>query len=570
MPSWSTRPGGVSETSVRAPGQIDELAKAFALLRRETEKPLPARIAEAALAVAGARRAAVYLRDGDRWLLAFDSAEDSAPIEPPPSFPGAAAFDAGLLWVPLDAEGEIHGCLALEGLDHDEPEELAAALGLIFGSVLAASRLSRLVKDAEFEIKARLLELESLYDLGLSLAGQLDLSALADEVLYRSISLTDARKGTLVVFGERGAAPLARSVGGDLLPPQAVWSWDLPAGEVAINNDAAHVPTAGVLLADCEKCLAVSIAVPGRRLGVLAVADKESRDSRILDFTPGDARLLSLFANQAAAAIETTRLHREAIEKERIERELELAAAIQRQLLPRELPRISGVELAGSTLPTRQVGGDYFDLFPLSGGRLGFVVADVSGKGIPAALLVSTVHAAIHLQIEASETIVDLVSRIDRHLQRFSPAHKFLTLFFGVLEPGADTLRYVSAGHNPALLSRRDGGIDRLSATGVPLGLLPHGSWREETVLFQRGDLLCVYTDGFTEATNGDEEEFGLERLEQGVQSRLSLTAREIADGLSSEVAAFAAGIPQYDDQTLLIVRRETGDGRREQTARPR
>jgi len=547
----------VSEATLRGPGLIEELAKAFAILRRETEKPLPARIAEAALAVAGAHRAAVYLRDGDRWLLGFDSRKDGAPIEPPEPFPTNAIVQAGLLWVPLDSEGEAHGCLALEGPEHEESEELAAALGLIFGSVLAASRLSRLVKDAEFEIKARLLELESLYDLGLSLSGQLDISALADEVLYRSISLTDARKGTLIVFGERGTGPLARSVGGDLLPPQAIWSWDLPEGEVAINNDAAHVPTAGVRLSDCQKCLAVSIAVPGRRLGVLAVADKESRDGRVLDFTPGDARLLSLFANQAAAAIETTRLPREAIEKERIERELELAAAIQRQLLPRELPHIAGVELAGSTLPTRQVGGDYFDWFPLSGGRLGFVVADVSGKGIPAALLVSTVHAAIHLQIDASETIVDLVSRIDRHLQRFSPAHKFLTLFFGLLEPGADLLRYVSAGHNPALLARTGGAIDRLSATGVPLGLLPHGSWREETVPFHRGDLLCVYTDGFTEATNGDEEEFGLERLEQGFRSRRTLPTREISDALYGEVAAFAAGIPQYDDQTLLIVRRE-------------
>jgi sigma-B regulation protein RsbU (phosphoserine phosphatase) len=547
----------VSGATLRGPGLFDEFAKAFAILRRETEKPLAARIAGAALAVAGARRAVVYLRDGERWLLGFDSGNDGAPIEPPESFPTSAIVLAGLLWVPLDAEGETHGCLALEGLEHEEPEELAAALGLIFGSVLAASRLSRLVKDAEFEIKARLLELESLYDLGLSLSGQLDISALADEVLYRSISLTDARKGTLIVFGERGAGPLARSVGGDLLPPQAIWSWDLPEGEVAINNDAAHVPTAGVRLSDCQKCLAVAIAVPRRRLGVLAVADKESRDGRVLDFTPGDARLLSLFANQAAAAIETTRLHREAIEKERIERELELAAAIQRQLLPRELPHIPGVELAGSTLPTRQVGGDYFDWFPLSGGRLGFAVADVSGKGIPAALLVSTVHAAIHLQIDASETIVDLVSRIDRHLQRFSPAHKFLTLFFGLLEPGASLLRYVSAGHNPALLARSGGAIDRLSATGVPLGLLPHGAWREETVPFHRGDLLCVYTDGFTEATNGDEEEFGLERLEQGVRSRLTLPTREICDALYGEVAAFAAGIPQYDDQTLLIVRRK-------------
>jgi sigma-B regulation protein RsbU (phosphoserine phosphatase) len=547
----------VGDSAVRTNAGVEGLAKAFAALSIETEKPLPARIAGAALALAGVRRAAVYLRERDRWQLAFDSHPGSEPGDPPDRFLVTAISHGGLLWVPLEAEGETHGCLALEGLDDESPTELAAGLGLVFGAVLAAHRLSRLVKDAEFEIKARLLELESLYDLGLSLTGQLDISALADEVLYRSISLTDARKGTLLVFGERGAPPLSRSVGGDILPLEAARTWDLPAGEAAINNDAALVPTAGVQLSDCQKCLVVPIAMPGRRLGVLAVADKESRDGRVLDFTAADARLLALFANQAAAAIDTTRLHREALEKERIERELELAAAIQRQLLPRELPRLSGLELAGSTLPTRQVGGDYFDFFPLSRGRLGFVVADVSGKGIPAALLVSTVHAAIYLQIDASETIVELVSRIDKHLQRFSATHKFLTLFFGVLEPDAGLLRYVSAGHNPALLARRSGGIERLAATGVPLGLVPNGSWTEESISFGRGDLLCAYTDGFTEASNADEEEFGLERLEDELTSGLSLPARELSDRLFGAVAEFAQGMPQYDDQTLLIVRRE-------------
>jgi sigma-B regulation protein RsbU (phosphoserine phosphatase) len=422
--------------------------------------------------------------------------------------------------------------------------------------MVRSSRLSRLVKDAEFELKARLLELESLYDLGLSLAGQLDVSSLADEVLYRSISLTDARKGTLVLFGERGAPPLSRSVGGELLPPGAASTWELPAGNVLINNEANRVPTAGVSFAEFEKWLLVSIAVPERRLGVLAVADKESRDGRVLDFTTADARLLSLFANQVAAAVETTRLHREAIEKERIERELELAAAIQRQLLPRELPQIPGLELAGGTRPTRQVGGDYFDFFPLSRGRLGFVVADVSGKGIPAALLVSTVHAAIHLQIEASDTIVELVSRIDRHLQRFSATHKFLTLFFGVVDPETSVLRYVSAGHNPALLARRSGDVERLHATGVPVGLLPHSSWTEETSPFESGDLLCVYSDGFTEATNAEEEEFGLDRLERALVERIAVPARDLSDDLFREVSLFAQGVPQYDDQTVLIVRR--------------
>ena len=207
-------------------------------------------------------------------------------------------------------------------------------------------------------------------------------------------------------------------------------------------------------------------------------------------------------------------------------------------------------------MPTRQVGGDYFDWFPLSGGRLGFLVADVSGKGVPAALLVSTVHSAVHLQIDEAKDVADLVARIDRHLRRFAATRKFLTLFFGLLDPATGRFRYVSAGHNPALLARAGGEMLRLESTGVPVGMLPNASWREESVTLAAGDLLCVYTDGVTEAVDERDEEFGLERLSRLVRKGASRPVRELCDEVLAAVADFARGMPQYDDQTLLLVRR--------------
>lgn len=544
--------------SAPAAARFSEFWKAVGgTLRRDPELPLPGRIAEAALAVSGARRAALFMREKDLWLVA-GAAGETGPggLALPEPFPTAALHLRDVFWVPLETESEVHGLLGLAGVEQEESENLAAFCGPIFGGLLAAHRLSRMVKEADFELKARLLELESLYDLGLSLGGQLDLPALADEVLYRSISLTDARKGALVLFGESGLAILSRHEGDELLPADQVAGWELPEGGAVINNAAATLPTAGLRLASCEKCLAVAITVAGRRLGVLAVADKESRDGSVLDFTPSDARLLSLFANQAAGAIETARLHREAIEREKIERELELAAAIQREILPRFLPEVAGVELAAANLPTRQVGGDYFDLFPLSRGRLGFLVADVSGKGIPAALLVSTVHAAVHLQIDEARTVAELIERIDRHLQRFSATRKFLTLFFGLLEPDSGLLRYVSAGHNPALIARADGRLERVESTGVPVGMLPNATWREETLTLGPGELIAVYTDGLTEAVNGSDEEFGLERLSRRIARDAHEPVQRLCDSVLADVADFASGMPQYDDQTLLLVRR--------------
>jgi sigma-B regulation protein RsbU (phosphoserine phosphatase) len=516
------------------------------------EGPLPARVAEAALAATGARDATLFLREREAWVRAGDGAGVPAAGEVPEPLPEGIFVREGHVWLPLCAEGETHGLLRLSGVPSDGGPEHAAMLSFVLGAVVATHRLSRQVREAEFELKARLLELESLYDLGLSLGGQLDLSALADEVLFRSISLTDAGKGTLVLFEESGVVLLERSVGDEVISARDAAAWSLPEGGV-INNAARSEPTAGMKIESCEKCLAAAISVPGRRLGILAVADKESRDGRVLDFTATDARVLSLFANQAAGAIETARLHKDAIEKERIERELELAAAIQRQILPRDVPDVRGVEIAARNRPTRQVGGDYFDLFPLSGGRLAFLVADVSGKGVPAALLVSTVHAAVHLQIDEAKTISDLIGRIDRHLQKYAATHKFLTCFFGLLEPDSGTLRYVSAGHNPALLRRPSGVVDRIKATGVPMGMFPNASWREESLVMAPGDLLCVYSDGITEALDAADEEFGIDRLSGLLGPE---TPARTCDAVFEAVSAFAGETPQYDDQTLLLVRR--------------
>jgi len=166
------------------------------------------------------------------------------------------------------------------------------------------------------------------------------------------------------------------------------------------------------------------------------------------------------------------------------------------------------------------------------------------------------VHAAVHLQIDEAPTIADLFARIDRHLQRYAVTRKFLTCFFGLIEPDTGTLRYVSAGHNPALLRRADGRVEQLGATGVPLGMFPNATWKEKETTIGAGDLLCVYTDGVTEALDSREEEFGMERLTTLVAS--SDSPDELCKAIFAAVDAFAAGVPQYDDQTLLIVRSKT------------
>ncbi len=443
--------------------------------------------------------------------------------------------------------------LLLVLLDAPPPDPVAfASVTAHAASILAVIRMSERVQRADFELKYRVWELQSLYDVGLSIAGTLDLDSLADDILLKSVSLLNARTGTLIVRDDaREGGVLAKHFGAPLLP--GVRLEDLPDRVCRCNVRGERI---GALVnAPAEKLLLAPIAAEGRPLGVLVVADKENRAGGIDDFTAGDERILSLFGNQAAIALENARLHRESVEKERMEREIELAASIQKTILPASLPDVPGLSLAGGNRPTRQVGGDYFDVFPLPDGQTAFCVADVAGKGVPAALLVSTVHACLKILLDTG--IADLpgfVGRIHRHLLGFSSTRKFVTLFLAVYDPASRRLRYLNAGHNPGL-HLSGGRAALLPSGGPPIGILPHASYKEGVITLAPGDTVVLYSDGITEAINAAEEEFGMERL---IALSLEGDAEppEILSGrIFGAVSDFTRGVAQYDDQTVLIAR---------------
>lgn len=421
-------------------------------------------------------------------------------------------------------------------------------------SILAWTRMAEKLRGADFELKYRVWELESLYDVGLSIAGTLDMDAVADDILMKSVSLLNARQGTLIVRnGVEADDLLLKDFGGPLLLPAAVA--DLPVGVLVSNRRDERLGALADTLS--EKLLAVPILSEGKNLGVLVVGDKENRAGGIDDFGPNDVRILSLLGNQAAIALENARLHREAVEKERIEREIELAASIQRAILPQTLPEVPGLAIAGGNKPTRQVGGDFFDVFPLNDGTVALCVADVSGKGVPAALLVSTVHACLHLLLDV-ETIdlPAIVARANRHLVRFSATRKYATLFLARFDPRTRELTYVNAGHNPGILLSGSS-MQLLPSSGVPIGMLPGAVHHEERRTLAKGDLLALYSDGITEAVNGLDEEFGMERLEALLCRRRDEPVADVSRHVFEAVNEFTRGVAQYDDQTVLVARVE-------------
>lgn len=505
----------------------------------------PGRRVAAGRGVPAAAVAAFMASDGERLREAGALGEPAARAlfgdEP------VSAGEARL--IPLTAGDETLALLALGGAPHD-PVGFASVVAHA-ASMLAWVRMSEKVREADFELKYRVWELESLYDVGLSIAGTLDLDSLVDDILMKSVSLLNARAGALIVR-EQGETErlLVKNFGGELVDPTRLP--ELPDRVVIANTPSERI---GALAdAGAEKILSVPIRSDGNLLGFLLVGDKETRAGGVDDWGEGDARILSLFGNQAAIALENARLHREAVEKERMEREIEIAASIQRTILPTQLPAVSGLLVFGANRPTRQVGGDYFDVQALPDGRIAFCVADVSGKGVPAALLVSTVHACVHLLIEGVGDLPALVRRANEHLARFSAARKFVTLFIAVFEPKDATFTYVNAGHNPAIRFT-NGTSSLLGSTGLPIGMLPNVVHTAETLALQPDDLLVLYSDGITEAIDGKDEEFGLERLKALVGANRSEAPVEVTQRIFAAVDDFTRGIAQYDDQTVLVAR---------------
>ena len=289
-------------------------------------------------------------------------------------------------------------------------------------------------------------------------------------------------------------------------------------------------------------------------IGVLAAADRETREGGIGAFETNELRLLALFANQVAIAIENARLHREALEKQAMERDLELAATIQSNILPKSLPSFPNVEIAALSRPARQVGGDYHAFF-VRDGVLTALVADVAGKSMPAALLVSALHAVLQLLFAEGRDIGEIATELNRHIHSWSAENKFITMIMVSIDPENETVQYVNAGHNPGYLIA-DGQIDTIKSHGLPIGILPNSRYLAQTRPFPAGSWAVLYSDGITEAEDVGGDEFGNERLEAVFEAHRDAGANVVRDRIADAVAAFVGEAPQKDDETIVIVKR--------------
>jgi serine phosphatase RsbU (regulator of sigma subunit) len=272
-------------------------------------------------------------------------------------------------------------------------------------------------------------------------------------------------------------------------------------------------------------------------------------------FTEEDLAIVTHLAFVAAAKIETARLLEERMEKRRLEQDMQVAAEIQRSLLPSAPPAVEGYDICGINLPCRTVGGDYYD-YCVDEGRLLLALGDVSGKGTGAALLMTVLRAAVR-GAWGDGTPADAVQTINHTVVQNVPANKYITFFMGRLDPETGVLRYVNAGHNPPLLVRSDGSVESLHEGGMVLGLMEGVPYAEGEVALGQGDTLVVYSDGVTETWDAAEEEFGEGRLTDVIVRERTGGAAALQQAILSELESFSGGAKGTDDRTLIIIQRD-------------
>lgn len=402
--------------------------------------------------------------------------------------------------------------------------------------------------------------LQVLLDVHQALARPIGQRELLNLVLDRAFDLLRPEEG--VVFLRSGAdsyyvaaSRTAPGVPGDHLYSRTLVEEVVEKGQGALvidaRTDERFAGAGSILSSGIRSLVAAPLLDNEGAMGMVALSSRLG----MREFTSQDLELLASLASVAALRLRNLDLVRDAAERQRLSEEVQLARAIQVALLPARLPEIPGWALAAGNVPSLGVSGDFYLLDEVAGELL-VLLADVSGKGIGAALLTASLEALAADPIERGASPEEICTLVARRLFQRTPPATYATAFIGLLDPASGSLRYANAGHNPAILMRAGGDSLELGATGFPLGLMPDAEYEAETVELAAGDTLVVYTDGITEAADPDGEEYGMPRLVRTCREHRSAAPVELAGAVESDLEDFLRGAQPADDRTLVLARR--------------
>jgi sigma-B regulation protein RsbU (phosphoserine phosphatase) len=397
--------------------------------------------------------------------------------------------------------------------------------------------------------------MQALIRAGQVLSENKPLSELFPVILDLAIQAVNAQRGVLLIL--EGDTLVPRAHKGDGFRISSGVRDRVIKGKASIlvrdaQLDEAFRSRMSIVEQKVHTMMAVPLQTKDRIIGLIYL------DSPFIlrEFTKDDLSLLTVMANVAAIRIENARLA-EVEEAERImTRDLTQAAEIQRGVLPSGAPQLPGVDLAGYNAPCRTVGGDYYDFFPYADGRVGLALGDVSGKGMPASLMMMALHARVHVLAEDPGNVGGFMSRLNKATCLNCPNNRFVTFFFCVVNTATGETAFANAGHNPPIVLRASGATELLEDGGPPLGIIAIAPYAEQCLNLAHGDLLVLYSDGVTEATNANYDEFGEERFIEVLRRNRLQSAEVIVEAVTNALTEFAAGAPPADDITLVVAKR--------------
>jgi len=398
-------------------------------------------------------------------------------------------------------------------------------------------------------------QMRALIKAGRELAGHRPLSELFEVIMDLSMEAVAAGRGVLMTI-EGKDLQMQVAHGDGFKISSTVRDRVIKKKESLLVRDAMLDQALKSQMSIVEQQVRSMIAVPlqtnDRVIGLIYVDSPNA----LREFTREDLNLLTVMANVAAIRIEHARLS-EVEEKERqMAKDMQQAALIQARLLPGAAPVVPGLDMAGRTAACRTVGGDYYDFLKFPDSRVGMLVADVAGKGMPASLLMSSLQARVQVLFEDADNLAHKVERLNKSTCQNCPDNRFITFFMTIADPSTGELVFVNAGHNPPLLVRASGGFEVLKGGGTILGILPMAKYQESRATLLPGDVLVLFSDGVTEASDPNDQEFGEQRLADLVVSLRDRPASEIIEEVHKAVIAFSEGAPPADDITVVIARR--------------
>ncbi len=410
------------------------------------------------------------------------------------------------------------------------------------------------IKQINRRLDEKVHELKTLFDIGQGLSATLDSQKILRLLVYALMGQMFITKyAVLLKCDSKLELKDRKGFSADFLDhiAGAIANLEIPEGAMSVQ-DISDNKLCEILLKNDVQTL-IPMAHQEKLLGYLLLGSKLSGQP----YTKTDFEFLTTLVSQAVISLENARLFEETLEKQRLEEELNVARTIQKKLLPKKLPEISGYDIYGMNNSSQQVGGDYFDVIQIDENHIALAIGDVSGKGVPASLLMANLQAALRVMMTPDMNLAEVVAKLNNLIHSNTGLDKFITFFIGILDTVTHTLTYVNAGHNNPVHLSIDREIKFLDVGGIILGILPKYSYQTGQISLEPGDLVFTYTDGVNEAIDANGEEWGEEPLYELIKSTSpKMPVREIVEKILHAIKTFAGNEPQADDVTMLAFRR--------------